>query len=117
MVATHHYAQPGTYTACLTVWNGPNCASTTCKTIQVSPQINSDSVRELYLSAGSAGSEQTAFLRQFQHPDPGSDLDDQTPERPRGYTHGDPAPEQPHVPVGIPVTTVFVSGRLHLADA
>ena len=48
MVATHHYAQPGTYTACLTVWNGPNCASTTCKTIQVSPQINCDSVHVNY---------------------------------------------------------------------
>ncbi len=30
------------------MWNGPNCASTTCKTIQVSPQINCDSVYANY---------------------------------------------------------------------
>jgi PKD repeat protein len=44
MIATHQYAQPGTYTVCLTVWRGPNCASTTCKTIQVTYQVNCDSV-------------------------------------------------------------------------
>ncbi len=44
MIATHHYAQPGTYTVCLTVWRGPTCASTTCKTVQVTYQINCDSV-------------------------------------------------------------------------
>lgn len=48
MIATHHYAQPGTYTACLTVWRGPNCASTTCKTVQVTQQINCDSVHVNY---------------------------------------------------------------------
>lgn len=48
MIATHQYAQPGTYTACLTVWRGPNCASTTCKTIQVTHQINCDSVHVTY---------------------------------------------------------------------
>ncbi|MBK8609756.1 MAG: PKD domain-containing protein [Chitinophagaceae bacterium] len=41
-VAIHRYAQPGTYTACLTVWRGPNCASTTCKVINVQPQVNCD---------------------------------------------------------------------------
>ncbi len=48
MIATHQYTQPGTYTACLTVWRGPNCASTTCKTIQVTPQIICDSVHVNY---------------------------------------------------------------------
>ena len=48
MIATHHYTQPGTYTACLTVWRGPNCASTTCKTVQVTQQINCDSVHVNY---------------------------------------------------------------------
>lgn len=48
MIATHQYTQPGTYTACLTVWRGPNCASTTCKTIQVTPQIICDSVHVDY---------------------------------------------------------------------
>ena len=48
MIATHHYTQPGTYTACLTVWRGPNCTSTTCKTIQVTPQINCDTVHVTY---------------------------------------------------------------------
>lgn len=48
MITTHHYAQPGSYTACLTVWFSPTCASTTCKTIQVVPQINCDSVHAYY---------------------------------------------------------------------
>lgn len=48
MITTHHYTQPGTYTACLTVWRGPNCASTTCKTVQVTQQINCDSVHVNY---------------------------------------------------------------------
>ncbi|MBK7308188.1 MAG: PKD domain-containing protein [Chitinophagaceae bacterium] len=41
-IAVHRYAQPGVYVACLTVWRGPNCASTTCKEIRVLPQINCD---------------------------------------------------------------------------
>lgn len=48
MIATHHYAQPGTYTACLTVWRSATCASTTCKTVQVTYQINCDSVHVSY---------------------------------------------------------------------
>ena len=48
MIATHHYAQPGTYTVCLTVWRSATCASTTCKTIQVTPQINCDTVHVTY---------------------------------------------------------------------
>ncbi len=44
-VATHRYAQPGIYIACLTAWRGSNCASTTCKEIRVLPQINCDSIR------------------------------------------------------------------------
>lgn len=48
MIATHHYAHPGTYTACLTVWRSATCASTTCKTIQVAPQINCDTVHVTY---------------------------------------------------------------------
>lgn len=37
-VAIHRYAQPGTYTACLTVWRGPDCASTTCHDLNVLAQ-------------------------------------------------------------------------------
>lgn len=47
-VAEHRYAQPGTYVACLTVWRGPNCASTTCKEIRVLPQINCDTAHVGY---------------------------------------------------------------------
>jgi PKD repeat protein len=47
-IATHRYAQPGIYTACLTAWNGPNCASTTCKEIRVLPQLNCDSINVSY---------------------------------------------------------------------
>jgi len=48
MVATHHYAQAGTYTACLTVWRSSTCASTTCKTVTVTNQINCDSIHVSY---------------------------------------------------------------------
>jgi len=48
MIATHHYANPGTYTACLTVWRSANCASTTCKTVTVTQQVNCDSVQVSY---------------------------------------------------------------------
>lgn len=44
-IAVHRYAQPGVYTACLTVWRGPGCASTTCKEIRVQQQINCDSAQ------------------------------------------------------------------------
>lgn len=44
MIANHHYATGGTYTICLTVWRSANCASTTCRTIQVPNQFNCDSV-------------------------------------------------------------------------
>jgi PKD repeat protein len=44
MIATHHYAQPGTYTVCLTVFKNNNCASTTCKTITVLPQVNCNNI-------------------------------------------------------------------------
>jgi len=47
-IAIHRYAQPGLYTACLTAWRGPNCASTTCKEIRVLPQINCDSIHVSY---------------------------------------------------------------------
>ena len=47
-IAIHRYAQPGIYVACLTVWNGPNCASTTCKEIRVEPQINCDTSHVSY---------------------------------------------------------------------
>jgi PKD repeat protein len=47
-IAIHRYAQPGVYVACLTVWNGPNCASTTCKEINVQPQINCDTSHVSY---------------------------------------------------------------------
>lgn len=44
MQATHRYAQPGTYTVCLTVFKNGNCASTTCKTITVLPQLNCNNI-------------------------------------------------------------------------
>lgn len=47
-VAIHRYAQPGVYVACLTVWRGPECASTTCKQITVLPQINCDTAHAWY---------------------------------------------------------------------
>jgi len=47
-VAIHRYAQPGVYTACLTVWRGPNCASTTCKEIRVLAQVNCDTAHVSY---------------------------------------------------------------------
>ena len=47
-VAVHRYAQPGVYVACLTVWRGPECASTTCKEIRVLPQFNCDTAHVSY---------------------------------------------------------------------
>ena len=47
-IAEHRYAQPGVYVACLTVWRGPECASTTCKEIRVLPQINCDTAHAWY---------------------------------------------------------------------
>ncbi len=46
-IATHYFA-PGTYTVCLTAWKNANCASTTCKTITVTPQINCNLVQVSY---------------------------------------------------------------------
>ncbi len=48
IIATHHYNAPGTYTVCLTVWRSASCASTTCKTVVITPQINCDSIRVAY---------------------------------------------------------------------
>lgn len=48
ITATHRYAQPGIYVACLTVWRGPNCASTTCHEINVEAQVNCDSAHVAY---------------------------------------------------------------------
>lgn len=45
MIATHHYAQAGIYTACLTVWRSTTCASTTCREVRVQQQFNCDSAR------------------------------------------------------------------------
>ncbi len=47
-IAIHRYAQPGVYVACLTVWRGPECASTTCKEIRVEPQVNCDTAHAWY---------------------------------------------------------------------
>ncbi|MFN8253190.1 MAG: PKD domain-containing protein [Ferruginibacter sp.] len=47
-VAVHRYAQAGVYIVCLTAWNGPNCASTTCKEVRVLPQLNCDSIHVSY---------------------------------------------------------------------
>jgi len=48
MVPTHHYAQPGTYNVCLTVWRSNTCVSTTCKTVTAVTQINCDSIHVNY---------------------------------------------------------------------
>ncbi len=37
--AAHEYAQPGTYTVCLTIQTAPNCIKTKCDTIVISPNI------------------------------------------------------------------------------
>lgn len=47
-VAIHRYAQPGTYTACLTVWRGQDCASTTCHDLNVLPQPMCDTAHVGY---------------------------------------------------------------------
>lgn len=47
--AEHVYAQPGTYTACLTVSSSTTCSRTVCQTIVVAPsQISCDSARIWY---------------------------------------------------------------------
>lgn len=48
IIATHRYAQPGTYTVCLTVWRSATCASTTCKTITVTAQIDCNAIQVTY---------------------------------------------------------------------
>jgi PKD repeat protein len=48
MIATHHYTAPGTYNVCLTVWRSATCASTTCRTVVIVPQINCDSIHVSY---------------------------------------------------------------------
>jgi PKD repeat protein len=48
IIATHRYAQAGVYVACLTVWPGPDCASTTCHEINVQSQINCDTAHVSY---------------------------------------------------------------------
>lgn len=48
MIATHHYNAPGTYNVCLTVWRSATCASTTCRTVVIIPQINCDSIHVSY---------------------------------------------------------------------
>ncbi len=47
-VAIHRYLQPGNYTACLTVWRGPDCASTTCHDLNVLPQPMCDTAHAWY---------------------------------------------------------------------
>jgi len=47
-IAIHRYTQAGNYTACLTVWRGVDCASTTCKPINVQLQVNCDSAHVSY---------------------------------------------------------------------
>ncbi len=48
VIATHRYTHAGTYTACLTVWRGPDCASTTCHDIRVEAQVNCDTAHVSY---------------------------------------------------------------------
>jgi PKD repeat protein len=47
-IATHRYAQPGIYVACLTVWRGQDCASTTCHEIRVEAQPLCDTAHVNY---------------------------------------------------------------------
>lgn len=47
-VATHHFAPAGNYTVCLTAFRNNNCASTTCKTVSVTQQLNCDSFHVSY---------------------------------------------------------------------
>ena len=42
---SHRYKVAGTYTACLTAYRNDSCATTTCKSLVVTPQINCDSVQ------------------------------------------------------------------------
>lgn len=48
MISDHHYAQPGVYHVCLTVFRNNNCVSTTCKEITINPQIICDSIHVTY---------------------------------------------------------------------
>lgn len=47
-VVSHLYAQPATYTACLTVFRNVNCASTTCKPVVTLPTVNCNNVSVFY---------------------------------------------------------------------
>ncbi len=47
-IASHHYPQPGNYTACLTVYRDSTCASTTCSPLMALHQANCDSVHVAY---------------------------------------------------------------------
>ncbi len=45
---SHLYAQPGNYTVCLTVYRNTNCASTTCRTVNVISQTNCNTAQVSY---------------------------------------------------------------------
>ena len=47
-VISHHYAQPGNYTACLTVFRDSNCASTTCRQLTAITQVNCNNINVYY---------------------------------------------------------------------
>ncbi len=48
MIAVHRYAQPGTYTTCLTVWRSATCASTTCRSVVVQAQLDCNAIQVTY---------------------------------------------------------------------
>ncbi len=48
LYASHHYTQPGNYTACLSFFHDSTCASTTCKPVNATYQLNCDSVHVSY---------------------------------------------------------------------
>jgi hypothetical protein len=48
ITTSHNYTLPGNYTACLTVFQNANCASTTCKPVNITSQFNCDSVHVSY---------------------------------------------------------------------
>ncbi len=45
---SHQYAQPGNYTVCLTVYRNAGCASTTCRPLSATTQVNCNNITVSY---------------------------------------------------------------------